>query len=318
MTLATWFTPSLSTISRAKGRTATAAAAYRACTRIECERTGEVHDYKRKAGHVKTMLFGVPNMAQLWNAAEKAENRKNSVVARELMVPLPHDFTPEQRQFLTRALSQHLRTTYGVAVQASIHADDGNKNHHAHIMFTTRVVDEFGVFKEKTRVLDEGLKNGEIKRLREAVCDIVNTHAKKAKKEWTVYAGKFRDLDADHVPTMHIPINAPARVKEQMEADNERAIELRKVNAAVRVKEQELAQAMAHEAWLVEQEPQTAEDKVAALFDGPPYDAVKAQLAVVRQVRQRVERQGQSQFLKQLGISEKPDGDSGTGGTAPP
>ena len=41
---------SVKAISRSAGRSATAAAAYRAATRIEDERTGLVHDYSRKAG----------------------------------------------------------------------------------------------------------------------------------------------------------------------------------------------------------------------------------------------------------------------------
>jgi len=41
---------SVATISRAAGRSATAAAAYRAAERIDCEREGRCHDYTRKSG----------------------------------------------------------------------------------------------------------------------------------------------------------------------------------------------------------------------------------------------------------------------------
>ena len=41
---------SVGIISRGKGRSATAAAAYRAAERIKDLRTGEIHDYRKKKG----------------------------------------------------------------------------------------------------------------------------------------------------------------------------------------------------------------------------------------------------------------------------
>ena len=80
---------SVKTISRTAGRTATAAAAYRAGVEITDERTGEIHDYTRKGGVVSTNLVlpadapaWASDRAALWNAAELAEKRKNSTVAR--------------------------------------------------------------------------------------------------------------------------------------------------------------------------------------------------------------------------------------------
>ena len=40
----------MQTVKRSEGGTATAKAAYRAAERVECERTGQVHDYSRKRG----------------------------------------------------------------------------------------------------------------------------------------------------------------------------------------------------------------------------------------------------------------------------
>jgi len=47
---------SVKTISRSSGRSATAAAAYRAGVVITDERTGECHDYSRKSEVEKTAL----------------------------------------------------------------------------------------------------------------------------------------------------------------------------------------------------------------------------------------------------------------------
>src|SRR3546814_6086480 len=72
-------------IGRSAGRSATAAAAYRAGVEITDERTGLVHDYTRKQGveHSELMLpTDAPEWAadreRLWNAAELAETRKRS------------------------------------------------------------------------------------------------------------------------------------------------------------------------------------------------------------------------------------------------
>ena len=67
---------SVKAIGRSQGRSATAAAAYRAATRIEDERTGLVHDYSRKGGVLHREIVALedaPSWAQdrarLWNAA---------------------------------------------------------------------------------------------------------------------------------------------------------------------------------------------------------------------------------------------------------
>ena len=84
------------TISRSAGRSATAAAAYRAGVEITDERTGLVHDYTRMQGFEHSALV-VPadapawanDRAALWNAAEQAETRKNSIVSLEFEFSLP-------------------------------------------------------------------------------------------------------------------------------------------------------------------------------------------------------------------------------------
>jgi len=70
---------SISIISRGKGKTAVAAAAYRAGERIICEYDGRINDYSRKRGIVHKEIL-LPehapreyiNRTTLWNAVEKA------------------------------------------------------------------------------------------------------------------------------------------------------------------------------------------------------------------------------------------------------
>ena len=94
---------SVKPISRSNGRTATAAAAYRAGAEIADLRTGEFHDYTRKRDIVHSELVlpaGSPAWAQdraaLWNAAEAAEKRKDARVARDYEVAIPKELTRDQ------------------------------------------------------------------------------------------------------------------------------------------------------------------------------------------------------------------------------
>jgi len=155
----------VTSISRSGGRSATAAAAYRTGQKITDERTGLIHDYTPKArngGVVDVAMYlpeGAPTMttAELWNKAESAENRKNSQLARELLVALPHELTQVQRRELVDAIAGAMVERYGVAAEAAIHqpgAEGDQRNHHVHLMFTTRRMDASGQLTEKTRELD--------------------------------------------------------------------------------------------------------------------------------------------------------------------
>jgi len=240
--LAVWFTPSLQTISRSAGRSAVAAAAYRACVKLIDQTTGLIHDYTKKKGHVETILIGADDISELWNKAELAETRKNSTVARELMLPLPDQWTDNERRECVRDIAQHLRDTYGVAVAGSIHAANRHdRNGHCHMMFTTRTVDADGNFGKKTRILDD-MKTGEIKKLREAICKIVNDHAEKLGSDFYVYEGKFADKIKGHIPTKHIPITAGKEYRDAITAQNTQ-VKIHRANVATHEKKAELLKA---------------------------------------------------------------------------
>mgnify|MGYP000871572109 FL=1 len=62
-------------IARSAGRSATAAAAYRAGCMVVDTRTGEIHDYTKKRGvmHAEIILPGAgqaPDRAEFWNSVE--------------------------------------------------------------------------------------------------------------------------------------------------------------------------------------------------------------------------------------------------------
>jgi len=152
-------------ISRGKGSRATRAAAYRAGERIRDERTGEVYDHsdRRDVAYKEVVLpsdlTGQPDMAWtqdrsvLWNAAEHAGLRCNSRLAREWLMFLPPELTSEQRTRLARAFAAELADKYRCAVDVAIHTPRPGadpRNHHAHMLMTTREVTPDGLGRRTT------------------------------------------------------------------------------------------------------------------------------------------------------------------------
>lgn len=151
---------SAKTISRSQGRSATAAAAYRAGEKIKDLRTGEEHDYRKKQGVKSTAIFapyGAPewakNRASLWNEAEAAEKRKDAQVAREVVVALPEELDEEAREGLLHSFVLNSFVRRGMVADCAIHAPNAKgdqRNHHAHILLATREISSEG-FGKKNR-----------------------------------------------------------------------------------------------------------------------------------------------------------------------
>ena len=205
-------------ISRAAGRSATAAAAYRAGERITDERTGEIHDYRKKKGVIHKQIFvpkgcrGIPRSA-LWNLAEHAENRKDAKVAREWEVALPAELSARNRWYLAQHFAWAIVERYGVAVDMCIHAPGkkgDDRNHHVHFLTSTRVLRPDG-FGEKTRILDSPRTSGQevtaVREIWERLCN------QALKCEFITERIDRRTLKAqgiDREPTRHLGPTASA------------------------------------------------------------------------------------------------------------
>jgi len=135
---------SIKIISRGKGRSAIAAAAYRAGEKIISEYDGRVNDYSRKRGIVHTEIMLPDNAptefadrSTLWNAVEKSEKAVNAQLAREIEVALPVELTREQQIELTKQYVKRNFVDNGMCADVCVH-DTGTGNPHAHIMLTMR------------------------------------------------------------------------------------------------------------------------------------------------------------------------------------
>lgn len=146
---------SIKNISRAKGKTAIAAAAYRAGTILTDAETGIKHNYTKKSEVVYSDII-LPEHAPaeyadretLWNEVQKVETQDRARLAREWEVALPNELDFDQAKTLIRNFAQTL-VAEGMCVDVSIHWKDGN--HHAHILGTTRPIGKDGKWAAKER-----------------------------------------------------------------------------------------------------------------------------------------------------------------------
>ncbi|WP_185970675.1 MobQ family relaxase, partial [Tepidimonas sediminis] len=208
---------SVKTVSRSTGRSAVAAAAYRSASKLVCPRTGLTHDYRRRQRGVLAQRLFLPrdltmSRQQIWSAAELAETRKNSTVAREIEVALPHELTLQQQQALLSQFARELIEKHGVAVDIAIHAPSKNgdeKNVHAHILMTTRRILETGQLGEKTREWDDR-KSGTVEFWRERWSQIVNEALEKAGHDARIDHRSLKEQGIDRIPGRHHGVSATA------------------------------------------------------------------------------------------------------------
>jgi len=207
---------SVKAVSRSAGRSATAAAAYRAAVQILDERTGVMHDYTRKRGvlHSEIVLPAgaatwAADRSALWNAAEAAEKRKDACVARELVVAIPAELPKSEQIRLVRDFAQQMAENEGCAVDFNVHGPDTHKgadvrNQHAHLLRTTRKVGE--------NALTDKLHTEKAGRDRKADLDVIRERWAKLCNERLAENGRAERIDhrslqaqgIDRAPTTHL------------------------------------------------------------------------------------------------------------------
>lgn len=147
---------SMKIISRSSGYSAVASAAYRSGSLMLDERTGLTHDYTRKSGVAEAVILTpatapawCTNRAELWNAVEKAERRKNSQLAREIELAIPRELPQDAARETVLAFVRENFVSQGMIADVAFHHMD-KTNPHAHIMLTTRAIGPAG-FSGKVR-----------------------------------------------------------------------------------------------------------------------------------------------------------------------
>ena len=172
---------SVKIIGRGAGRSAVAAAAYRAGERLHDARLDRDHDFTDKPGVVHSEILlpeGAPerfaDRATLWNEVEATEKRKDAQLAREVEFAIPREMSEAQGIELARDFVQSEFVDGGMIADLNVHWDigaDGLAKPHAHIMLTMREVSEDG-FGAKVR---DWNATAQVEQWRERWADLVNT-----------------------------------------------------------------------------------------------------------------------------------------------
>ena len=205
---------SVKNISRADGKSVVAAAAYRSAEKLNDAKYGKEQDYTKKLGVEFKKIYAPENTKQellerenLWNTVEKVETRKNSQLAREFEIAFPHELNKKQREQMLTDLCQRIVARHRVIVDACIHAphvENGTdeRNYHAHILLTTRSVNELGELGKKTREFNDNGKL-EIEHWRAEFAETTNTHLENAGFDVRVDHRSYKKQGSELEATMH-------------------------------------------------------------------------------------------------------------------
>lgn len=221
-------------ISRGQGRSAVGAAAYRSGEKLYNEYDGIEHDYTKKGGVVYSEIMLCENAPKeyqdrqtIWNAVEQIEKSSKAQLAREYEVALPVELSREEQIKLVRDFAKENFVDNGMCVDFSIHdKEDGNP--HAHIMLTTRPIEQdnsWGVKQKKEYILD---KNGQkqydkkkqtykcktvkttnwdskefLQRSRESWAEKINQELEKKSLPQRIDHRSLKEQGVDRVPTIH-------------------------------------------------------------------------------------------------------------------
>ncbi len=234
---------SVNIISRGKGKSAVASAAYISGEKIKNEWDGVTHDYTKKQGVISKEIF-LPDHAPeeykdrktLWNSVELFEKNSNAQLARNFIISLPKELSIEENKKMIEEYVQNNFVKEGMIVDLAIHDEsrEGNQNIHAHIMTIVRPINEDGTWGQKSKkeyILDEkGEKilnkngkpktrkielttwndKGNVEKWRENFSDLCNEYLVKNKIEKRVDHRSFKRQGIKQIPTIHLGASASA------------------------------------------------------------------------------------------------------------
>lgn len=234
---------SVNIISRGKGKSAVASAAYISGEKIKNEWDGVTHDYTKKQGVISKEIF-LPDHAPkeykdrktLWNSVELFEKNSNAQLARNFIISLPKELSIEENK---KMIEEYIQTNFvkeGMIVDLAIHDEsrEGNQNIHAHIMTIVRPINEDGTWGQKSKkeyILDEkGEKvlnkngkpktrkvelttwndKGNVEKWRENFSNLCNKYLERAGAEKRVDHRSFKRQGIKQIPTIHLGASASA------------------------------------------------------------------------------------------------------------
>ena len=201
-------------ICRSKGRSAVAAAAYRAGEELTDERQGMCHNYSRRKDVVHKNIMAPENTPawakdrqRLWNEVEHAEKRSDSQVAREFTLAMPIELTREEQILLLEKFTADECVKRGMVADIVIH-DKGAGNPHAHVLLTTRDITPEG-FGLKRRDWNPAFAKGQVKDkdkiidFRASWAEYANAALEKNGIQERIDHRSFAEREIQLIPTIH-------------------------------------------------------------------------------------------------------------------
>ncbi|MBQ9438190.1 MAG: MobA/MobL family protein [Lachnospiraceae bacterium] len=149
-------------VSRGKGQSMVASAAYRAGEKLHCDYYEETFDYTKKKGVVFSEVLLPPNAPPqykdretLWNALEQAEKHPKAQLAYSFDLALPNELSNDENMALAKDFILKNFVGKGMVVDWAFHLPDKKKdsapNPHIHILAPIRPLTPSGEWGSKQR-----------------------------------------------------------------------------------------------------------------------------------------------------------------------
>jgi hypothetical protein len=146
--------------------------------------SGKIYDYSKINDPPEFFKTFMPansryqNESELWSDAERLERRQDSRLGRRLILALPAEVSPKERQQIVEGIAEKIVERWGCAVTVAVHRpgkQGDQRNFHAHFLISTRKFNQDGFLKEKIRILDKPrTSRGEIEWLRQTCQEEIN------------------------------------------------------------------------------------------------------------------------------------------------
>lgn len=148
-----------SVVSRGRGSSSVASAAYITGDRMRDERTGRLCNYTRRRERVIDHGVMLPQGApQAWstasglmNAIEAADTAKDSATARKYVLALPRELNLDSQRDLVMAYIRDALNDHGYGAVWAIHTDAEHNNPHAHVLVPNRPITKSGRWGAKNK-----------------------------------------------------------------------------------------------------------------------------------------------------------------------
>ena len=272
-------------LSRAKGQSAVAAAAYRSGEVLKSDDRICDYQHKREEDLTHTEIMApedapawVGDRQQLWLTAERAEKRKDAQLARDIIAALPRELTTEQNIALVRDWVATNFVSKGMVADFAIHesqASDGGKNPHVHLLLTLRPVEGDGFGKKAREWNDPAL----VTAWRRSFQDITNAHMEAANREERLSMESYATQGIDKQPEEHMGYQIDRLERRNIETNvGNRNRAIRNYNRVKALLDAELA------------EPHPAEQREASGMLDRLVDSARAAAATSAEMVQRTGR----------------------------